>query len=891
MAGLPSGTLTLLFSDIEGSTRLLDYLGRERFSAALDAHRRIVREEVAGHGGVEVDTQGDAFFCVFTSTKNAVAACAAIQRAHARHDWPEGTEVRVRIGLHTGEPLHAGDHYVGMDVHRGARLMSAGHGGQVLLSQSTADLVADELPDRVALRDLGEHRLKDLSRDQRLYDLLIDDVRSEFPVLRTLKDRPTNLPIQVNRLVGRTEELAAITGRLREREDRLLTLTGPGGIGKTRLALHAGAELAEAFADGVFFVPLAPVHNPSLLLATVAQTLRLREQAGQNVGEAVHGFLAGKDMLLLLDNFEQIVEAATDVSRLLAAAPDVSLLVTSRQRLWVAGEHAFPVPALGAPAGDERLTRAEALKHDAVTLFLDRARAARPDFELTEEDAGAMATICARLDGLPLAIELAAARVRVLAPKAILRRLDESLRLLTGGTRDADERQRTLRATIAWSYDLLSEEEMALFARLSVFAGGCRLDAAAAVCDPNGDLGIDVLDGLSSLEEKSLLRRRDDPDAEPRFWMLETIREYAAEQLRARADDSAARHAAWFAGVAARSDIRAEPTSVALLRNEHANFRAALAFFHERGEITNELELAANLIEYGFQVGTLTETRAWLENALSRGQDAPGDLRALAFSYGAMHAAFQGDLAAGRQHADNALALTRGAGQPALLAEALRAAAVVADVGADAEAARRLYGECLEIARELNLTAVIADVTNNLGYAALTRGDLDGAERLLRETVAAARARQDLHVLTVALNNLALTAIEGGRPGEATPLVREALEVAARYRFVPNAAVALELVAALMVEAGLLRPAAETYGAAAGLCEQPKLGRPMEDRLRERCLAAAGEGLGQDELEAARARGSALAADDAIERALSWLDDGPTANTVATVATGDRSSP
>src|SRR6266536_5057065 len=492
MRELPRGTVTFLFTDIEGSTRLLRELGAEDYANSLAEHRRVLREAFEHHAGVEVDTQGDAFFVAFSTAPGALDAARAAQAE---------LELPVRMGLHTGTPLLTEEGYVGADVHRAARIAAAGHGGQVLVSASTASLLE---PSNTVLLDLGEHRLKDLSAPERIYQL----GGGEFSPLKSLYR--TNLPIPATPFLGREQELRDVLGLLSEEDVRLLTLTGPGGMGKTRLGLQVAAEAAERFPEGVFWVPLAPLRDPELVLEAAGQAL------GVSDGFADH--VADKSVLLLLDNFEHVVEAAGALSEVLSACPNLQLIVTSRELLQVPGEQVYPVPPLE--------------HEDGEALFLARARAARPDFEAGE----AVSELCDRLENLPLALELAAARVRVLSPEQLLERLAGRLDLLKAG-RGVDPRQQTLRATIEWSFDLLDEDEQRLFVRLAVFRGGCALEAAEEICDAD-------LDTLLSLVDKSVVRVRDGD----RFSMLETVREFAEERLEqsGEADELRLRHAERF---------------------------------------------------------------------------------------------------------------------------------------------------------------------------------------------------------------------------------------------------------------------------------------------------------------------------------------------------------
>jgi predicted ATPase/class 3 adenylate cyclase len=621
MAERPTGTVTLLFSDIEGSTRLLKRAG-DAYADLLAEHHRLLRDAFLRHDGFEIDSEGDAFFVAFASANDAVAAAAEAQQALARHTWPDESEIRVRMGLHTGEPRPVDGRYVGLDVHQAARVMSAGHGGQVLVSESTRAL----LDERFRLRDLGEHRLKDLSGRQHLFQLEVEGLPSEFPPLKTLENRPTNLPVQSNAFIGRVRELERAEALLTRADARLLTLTGTGGAGKTRLALQLAANVIEHFPNGVFFVSLAPIRDWELVVPTVAQTLGLREQPGETLSETLTEYLRDKRMLLVLDNFEQVLASAPVISGLLSSAAALTVLATSRTPLRLRGERVYAVPPLALPDGEGPADADAIAASESVSLFVERAQAAAADFAVTDENAEAVAEICVRLDGLPLAIELAAPRVRTLPPPALLRRLDERLKLLTGGAQDLDERQRTLRATIEWSSDLLLSEEKLLFARLGVFVGGFRLDADEALLDPGGSLRAGLLDGLDSLVEKSLLRQRADGDGEPRFWMLETIREYALELLEAdgEAVEARRRHACWFAELAEGLDLESrtgdQPSLFARLEDDYANVRAAIDFARETRDHELLLRLGSALWEFWATRGHVAEGRLALEGAL----ESPG---------------------------------------------------------------------------------------------------------------------------------------------------------------------------------------------------------------------------------------------------------------------------
>jgi predicted ATPase/class 3 adenylate cyclase len=689
MTDLPTGTVTFLFTDIEGSTGLLQALG-DRYAAVLGEHAAIIRRAVADGGGVEVSTHGDAFFAVFRSPAGAVRAAVAAQLGLAAHDWSPGPPVRVRMGLHTGEGALGGDDYAGIDVHRAARIADAAHGGQVLVSDATRGLVQHDLPDGASLRDLGEHHLRGLPDPERLHQLAGDGLAADFPPPRAVDARPSNLPSPLTSFVGREAEIEEVERLLGGA--RLLTLTGPGGSGKSRLAVAVAAALLSQFRDGACFVDLAPVTDPALVPAAVANALGVPEAPGRPILDGVKEHLRHRELLGVVDNFEQVVEAGPVLEELLTSAPGLRAMVTSRVVLSLRGEQEYAVPPLGGDA--------------AVRLFCERAVAVDPRFAVTDENAPVVAEIAARLDGLPLAIELAATRIKVLAPDQLLARLERRLSLLTSGPRSLPERQRTLRATIAWSHDLLEPDERRLFARLSVFTGGWTFESAEAVCDPGG-LGLDALDGLTSLVDKSLIRRAEPPGRPARFSMLETIREFGLEQLEASGDlePTRRRHAEHFLGLAAEAEPHlGGPDQGRWLdrcEQEHANLRAALGWAVDQGQAGPAQAAAGALWRFWQQRGHLTEGRQWLAEALTMPSGlAPTPSRAKALT-GAGGIAWWSDRAAARAFYDEALAIERRLGDPARLAEALYNEAFAVADEHDLDTAARLLDEALALFRQV----------------------------------------------------------------------------------------------------------------------------------------------------------------------------------------------
>jgi predicted ATPase/class 3 adenylate cyclase len=777
MHHLPTGTVTLLFTDIESSTRLLQQLGN-RYADALMEYRQVLRFACQQWNGHEVDTQGDAFFAAFVRAIDSISAAVYIQRTLAAHSWPEGATLRARIGLHTGEPSVAAEGYVGLDVHYTARLMSAGYGGQVLLSQTTRDLVEHDLPEGVSLRNLGEHRLKDVGYSSHIFQLVIAKLPADFPPLKTLSTRSYlyNLPIMPNPLIGREQDIAAVLQLLRSGGVRLLTLIGPGGTGKTRLSMQAVAELSDKFPDGVFFVSLAAVSDADLVVPTLAKVLDVREESSRPLLETLKQHLQQKQVLLLLDNFEQVATAALQIEELLMACLHIKVLVTSRAVLHLQAEHVFSVPPLALPDIAHLPDSRDLEQYASVTLFIQRAQAIQPAFQVTPSNARAIAEICVRLDGLPLAIELAAARIRLLPPQALLARLSNSLQVLTSGAQTLPIRQQTLRNTIQWSYDLLGTQEQQIFRRLSIFAGGWSLEAAEAVIhagqQENPD-GLLVLDGIASLLDKSLLTQVA-LDEEPRFTMLETIREFGRECLEALGELEATKqaHAAYYLALAEKAETElGGPQLVAWLdrlEREHDNIWAALHWFLEQGKAEGDgsgidiehniemaLRLGAALERFWVVRGYRSEGRNFLERALASNRGVSSSVRAKALITAARLAFSQSDYERGETLARQGLTLFRELGDMRGIALALDRLGMAAWRRGNFEAARSLLEEDLSLFRRLGDKERVAWSLFTLGLLDSKQGEYTRAQALFEESLAMHRALGNKRGVAASLNQLA----------------------------------------------------------------------------------------------------------------------------------------
>jgi predicted ATPase/class 3 adenylate cyclase len=874
MPSPPTGTVTFLFTDIEGSTKMWEQ-DAQAMQIALSRHDEILSDTMEERGGYVFKTVGDAFCAAFPTAPDALEAAISAQRLLHAADQGEESRLRVRMALHTGAAEERGGDYFGSPLNRVARLLSAAHGGQVLLSLATQELVRDQLPPGTNLRDLGKHRLKDLFRPEHVFQMVAPGLPEEFPPLRTLESAPNNLPLQPTLLIGREREVEEVRGRLLRPEVRLLTLTGPGGTGKTRLALQVAAEVLEEFPDGVFFVPLAAVGDPGLVASTIARTLGVVEVGDKPLVESLKDYLRERRMLLVLDNFEQVLEATPLLDELMGVAPGLKLLVTSRAPLRLYGERSFPVPPLSVP-DPRRLPDLKALsQYEAVRLFIERAQDAKPDFNVTSENAPAVAEICARLDGLPLAIELAARRIRLLTPQAMLSRLSNRLKVVTGGAKNLPERQRTLRGAVEWSYDLLDEDEQVLFARLSVFAGGRTLEAMEAICDAEGDLGVDVLDGVESLVEKSLLRQEEGPNGEPRFVMLETIHEYARERLEESGEAETVKraHAEYFLELAEKAEIKATDAAssewLERLETEHDNFRVALSWALEHGEAETALRLAGALGVFWLMRGHLSEGASWLESALRHADGIPAPVRAKALDMAGSIENYRGEHELAQSLLEESAALYRATEDKRGLARMLNSLGhTAADLG-DWGRAEALYRESMELGRELGDRERVYVALNNLGWAALCQEDYERAAKLSRESLSLAESMGRKDLRRHGGVNQGWVSLGQGDHTEAAVLFKEGLVFFQEVGDQVNIAEVLEGFAGVAGAQGEGQKAARLYAAAETL--RKTIGAPLlpGDRPRyERQLATARFLVNEEVWEAAWEEGRAMTLEEAVSYAL-----------------------
>ncbi|MFQ5967373.1 MAG: adenylate/guanylate cyclase domain-containing protein [Acidimicrobiia bacterium] len=865
MADLPTGTVTFLFTDIEGSTRLLQELG-ESYHDLQETHAAILRAAISSGGGTEISTEGDSFFAVFRTAAGAARAVAEAQKALDAGDWPAGAEVRVRMGLHTGEAILGGDNYLGLDVNRAARISAAAHGGQVLLSEATAALAKGALETGVDLRDLGPHRLKDIEGSAHLYQLVVEGLDQDFPPPRTLDARPNNLPAQLSSFVGRTDDIARISEVVAQQ--RLVTLTGPGGTGKTRLALEVAGSVLVDFRDGAFFVDLSAVSDPELVAQVTADTLGVKQQPDRELLSLMAEHLAQLELLLVLDNFEQVVEAAPVVGQLLRETQNVKALVTSRIPLHVSGEQEFAVAPLELP-DEDRLDLEELSTYEAIALFIERARSTKEDFELSDENAGAVANICVRLDGLPLAIELAASRVKLLSPQAIQERLEQALPLLVSPLQDLPERQRTLRGAIAWSYELLNRDEQALFSRIGALPGGGDFEAIDVLAQ---DAALDdSLGVLTSLVDKSLVRQTESDRTEPRYGMLETIREFALERLD-EADDGHPRRRVtehWL-DLLASFDWEPQPDRATIVRldEESPNFRASFDWTLEIGEATLGLRLATELRGYWLVKNHFREGIGWLERLLALpGAEEPSAVRARALTCLADLNTFAWD-----ERIDS-LTLIREAAEifreiddrPGL-ADSLSELGIQFLVIDDLASARQVLIEGRALSLEVGNKTKTAQITLRLGLIEMTEGDLAAARRMAEEARGGFEESDQIWLLFVSRVLGHVDRLEGNLEA-AEARYRRGLESSQEVGNLHGVSIALWGYAGVAVERG-------DYERAVKLYEGAKTAREMVGKMAEiegkvfGDIEDARRHMNEKTFDKAREEGRSMSVEEAIAYAL-----------------------
>ena len=866
MVDLPSGTVSMLFSDVEQSTLLLTRLGSD-YAVALDGCRKAQRSAWSGHGGVEMGTEGDSFFVVFTTAEDAVRAAVDAQVALGALELPNAERVRVRMGIHTGTPRIHEDGYVGIDVHRAARIAATAHGGQVVISDATAKLVAGGLPAGVSLRDLGDHRLKDLSEPERLHQLVIPGRDAEFPPLRSIGTM-SSLPVTTTALVGREHDVGAAAALILSNQTRLVTLTGPGGVGKTRLAIAVAREIAPELPDGATFVSLAPVDNAAAAASVIAQGLGVLDTGDLPLEQKLVVAVGGRKGLLVLDNFEQVLDAAPLVGAMLHAAPELRILVTSRVLLHISGEHNYPVSPLEFSAPGGRPWQPGADVAPAVALFVQRARAVRPQFELTYDNVDAVERVAVALDGLPLAIELAAARIRLLPPASLLEQLDRQLSLLVGGPRDAPPRQRTVRDTIRWSAELLAEDEQGLLWRMGVFAGPTSLEAISTVA---GDDETDTLRLLGTLVDASLVQPHESHDR-PYFTLLATVREYALEQLEARGllaqvrDQHARYYSEW--GVQQRMGLLGphQYEHLAMLTDQRDNVRAAAEHMVRSRDWESLADLSYSLYPYWWLVGLLGEVRGRLDALLGSGDPVSDRATAIALWLSSIVSFFQGSDESVRESLARGARLFAAAGDVVGEGTALTSLglAYATEEPPDLARAKEALQRGVQLLREAGDTWSESVTIIPLGRLYLLEGDIPSATEQFSRALQLAEVDENDLAIAVALNSLGWVELLTGRVVEAATTMERALDLCIGLSYEHGIAYQLE---SLLGVAGVLgdpEKAGLLGGAALTLRERLGLLNPRDAVLHLGIVEEIRNGTGADLYERAFQHGRGMSVDEAI---------------------------
>jgi predicted ATPase/class 3 adenylate cyclase len=871
-----SAVTTFLFTDIEGSTSLWER-EPDKMRAALARHDQIVREAVEDHHGVLVKSTGDGIHAAFSDPADGVAAAVALQRALADPAHTAGVRLSVRCGLHAGVDERRDGDYFGVNVNRAARIMSAAHGGQVLVSQTVTDLMGSRLAGDVALRELGAVRLRDLAGPERLWQVVVEGLRHEFPALRSLEATPNNLPQQLTTFVGREREMLEIQELLGS--GRLLTLCGMGGLGKTRLALQTAADVVEAYPDGVWFVELAAVDDARLVPQVVASVLGVKDVGGKSVTEALLGFAKDRTLLLLLDNCEHLGAACAELAvQLLQSAPGLRILATSRESLHVRGEITYPVTPLSVPSAARGVSLDALRSFESVGLFLDRAAAAQAHFKLTEANAGAVADICHHVDGIPLALELAAARLRAMSVQDIATRLQDRFRLLTGGDRTALPRQQTLRALIDWSYDLLTEPERLVFRRLSVFAGGWTLEAAENVCTGGAIDRAGVVDLLAQLAEKSLVVLEPTTG---RYSLVETVRQYAQEKLVASGEEAATRaqHCTYYVDLAekARPELLGPRQANWLRRidSDAENFLAAHAECgRDGGSGRSGLQLVSALQHYFLRRGLLGLAQRVMSEALAHpGAQARDAERSRAlFSLGLI-CNFMGKHRDGLPYLEESLSIAREVADPQLVEYVLQQLGFAWEGLGDLAGATDCYDEAIVLSRQLGNRREIAAALSNRAQLHRRQGTVDAAEPLHEEVLALSRELEDDEAIAVTLLNLAMIAIGRGNIDDARLMLLEALSITVSTGSQSTGQSILEVCSGLAAVDGDVNFAARLYGAATSHAAKAGFHRDAADEAFLAPLIEAARSTSAERFESAERTGAELDVEAALSEARAWLSE------------------
>lgn len=870
--GSSSQTLTFLFIDIEDSARLLDDVGPSNYERLTAEYRKVVGDSLARFHETEIEIAGEEFFATFYSTNCALTAAREIQLRLKRN--PEFAHLRVRMGIHCGTAIHSGDDYVGIDINRAARILAVAHGGQIVVSETAVQIIESEEQANFEFLDLGRHRLKDLSEPQHLFQLQAEGLQNEFPPLLTLEAFPTNLPVQLTPFLGRRREIEALAQLITSGQTPLITLTGPGGVGKTRLALQSAAAIVEQFSDGVFFVGFASVQSHDLILATIAQMFGLRGSDSDSLLDAIATFLARKNILLVLDNLEHLPLAGSVLAKLLDKSPNLKVLVTSRTRLEIPGEIEFAVDSLPVPDPDHIHSIATLRTNESVALFTDRAKAVAPLFEVTEQNAKAVASICQRLDGLPLAIELAAAKIKLFSPAALLQRLSKRLPVLSTRLTDLPARQKTIRATIEWSFALLSENDRILLARLSVFSGGCTLEAALAVCDPNRDLGARA--GIRSLVRNNLLQPRQVAD-DTRFYLLELIREFAQEVLdeRREAQAVAQAHTKFFLDLIERDEPKARSRDgkrwSARIDADFANFRTALESALEAADDQTVVRLIGALWRpwfFGWKTATVKDLLNRIDPLLRDSSNLDPHLLVDAYVGVSALAIWGGDRTRGELFASQLLELAERHNLTRGKAYALWLLGTSASFTENDTKANSLLTTTLAIARKTSDPFVQAWALVNLGSNYMGQGENTRAIELFNEAMQISEKTGDINIAAGSARNIGMAAMGLGDRNRAIRSFSQALQFS---QLMQSSYMAITTLSCSAASLALVDPvvSAKLCGKTDALYEEMALSRHwLEVRMREKTIEDLHTKLSEEEITSTSEAGKALTVDEAVTLAI-----------------------